>query len=611
MERRLELLRITYVAFSVLTSHLGLPQRLLPIDAVAITATIIGGYPIFREAYNNLHEHSITMEVAMAMGIIASLLINEYTGAATIAFFTLISEYIEGFTIDRGRTAIESLIRLVPQKATVRRNSKELQVDITEVRTGETLVVKPGEKIPVDGRISKGHAYLNQAPITGESTPVEKETGEEVFAGTINQEGVIEVKAVGIGEDTTLGRIIRLVEEAESSKAPAQRFADRFVSLFVPIVLTIALFVYAVTRNANSAIAVFVVACPCAISLATPIAVIASVGRAAKKGIIIKGGIHLEELAKIDTVVFDKTGTLTLGEPRVSEVKPFLDHEEKEIIFLAATTELHSEHSIAQAIAKKANEYGIEIPEHQECRILPGKGIECTYEDTTILLGNRQLLGEKDIPIPDGVKEYMETREGNGETPMMLAHDDHLCGVITLTDTLREDAEQGINALKSLGITRFVMMTGDNPRTAAQMAWKLGITEVRAEMLPHQKAEEVRKLVSSGRRVLMVGDGVNDAPALAEANVGVAMGVVGTQAAIEASDVALMTDSFSNIAEAVRIGRQTSSTIKQNIFGSLIFNIVGVSLAAFGLLSPSLAAIAHALPDVTLFLNSARLLRET
>ena len=609
MERKLELLRIGYVALSIVVSRLGLLQGLLPFDVVAMIATFVGGYPIFHEAYRNLRERSVTMEVAMSIGMVASMLIGEYSGAATIAFFTLISEYIEEFTIDRGRRAIESLVKLAPHRATVRQGDQESQVDIAEVKTGATVVVKPGEKIPVDGRVAKGLAYINQAPITGESALVEKGLGDEVFAGTINEEGVIEIEAVGVGEDTTLARIIKLVEEAESSKAPVQRFADRFVARFVPVVIVIALLVFILTKNANSAIAVFVVACPCAISLATPIAVVASIGRAATKGIIIKGGVHLEELGKVDTVVFDKTGTLTLGEPDVSEVKSFLDHKEEEVIFLAATTELHSEHSIAHAIARKASEYGIKVPEHEECQIVPGRGVVCNYGNTTILLGNRELLGERKIIIPYEVERYMETKEDSGETPMMLAHDDHVCGVITIADKLRGDAVVGINELRKLGIDQFIMMTGDNPRTAMQIAKKVGMNEVKAELLPQHKAEEIKKLVRSGRRVLMVGDGVNDAPALAEANVGVAMGVAGTEAAIEAADVALMTDSVPNIAEAVRIGRRASSTIKQNIIGSLIFNVIGVSLAAFGFLSPAMAAIAHAIPDVILFLNSARLLK--
>ena len=339
---------------------------------------------------------------------------------------------------------------------------------------------------------------------------------------------------------------------------------------------------------------------PCAISLATPLAVVASVGSAARKGIIIKGGVYLEELSKIDTVVVDKTGTLTLGEPSITDVKKFGDHEEREILLLAATTELHSEHPIAKAVATKMAEYGLETPEHRACTIVPGKGVICSYVETTILMGNRELLKEHGVEIPNGVDEYMENMEKMGHTAMILAHDNHVCGIISVADTVRSDAPAGIKALRELGVKRFIMMTGDNLRTAKQVGDKVGVDEVIAGMLPEEKAKKVKELIDSGRKVLMVGDGINDAPALAQANIGIAMGVAGTETTVEAADVALMTDNFLNIAEAIKIGRRASNTIRQNIIASMIFNIIGVSLASFGFLTPEIAAIAHALPDMIL-----------
>jgi heavy metal translocating P-type ATPase len=569
---------------------------------------MIGGYPIFRHAYFSLRAREVTMEVAMSIGMIASLLTGEYFAALVIALFTLISEYIEEFTIERGRSAVESLLNLSPTLATVRRNGQEITVDVSEVKVGETVLVKSGGKIPVDGTVIKGGAHVNQAPITGESMPIFKEPKSRVFAGSFNTEGVLEIEVERVGKDTTLSRIIRLVEEAEASKAPVQRFADRFASKFVPVILVIATIVFVLARSVQSAIAIVVVACPCAISLATPLAVVASVGSAAKKGIIIKGGVYLEELGKVDTVVVDKTGTLTLGEPSITEVKKFGDHEESEILLLAATTELHSEHPIARAVERRMAEHGIEVPEHRECKIVPGKGVVCSYTDTTILMGNRELLKDNGIGVPEGVDEYMQEKERAGHTAMILAHDNHVCGIISVADTVRSDAAMGIQALRGLGVKRFVMMTGDNVRTAKQVAEKVGVEEIIAEMLPEQKAEKVKELVATGRKVLMVGDGINDAPALAQANVGVAMGVAGTEATVETADVALMTDNFLNIAEAVKIGRRASRTIRENILLSMIFNVIGVSLASLGLLSPELAAVAHALPDIALFLNSARLI---
>ncbi len=609
MEYKIDVLRIVYVVGSIALNVLNLWRAILLIDLPSVVAVFVGGFPIFQEAYFHLRSKSITVEVSMSVGMVASLLIGEYLTALIITLFTLFSEYIEELTIEKGRRAVESLVSLLPTLATVKRNGLEMTVDVSEVKVGESVIVKSGGKIPLDGTVINGGAYVNQAPITGESMPIFKESGSEVFAGTFDTEGVLDIKTKHVGKDTTLSRIIQLVEDAKSSKAPVQRFADRFTSRFVPVILAIALVVFIVTLRVDSAIAVVVVAEPCAISLATPLAVVASVGLAAKKGIIIKGGVYLEELSKVDTVVFDKTGTLTLGEPSITEVKRFGDHEEQDILLLAATTELHSEHPIARAVANRMVEIGMDAPEHRACTIVPGKGVICSYSETMILMGNRDLLKDNGVEIPAGVDEYMQEKERTGNTAMILAHDNHVCGIISVADTVRNDAATGVQTLRELGIKRFIMMTGDNLRTANQVAEKIGLFEVMAEMLPDEKAEKVKEVVDSGRNVLMVGDGINDAPALAQANIGVAMGVAGTEATIEAADIALMTDNFLNIAEAIKIGRRASSTIRQNIFASLVFNVIGVSLASLGLLKPEVAAIAHALPDMALFLNSARLIR--
>lgn len=609
MEHKIDIARMAYVVASTVLSATNLWRNFFPIDLPGVTAVFIGGFPIFQEAYLHLRSKSITVEAAMSIGMLASLLVGEYLTALIITVFTLFSEYIEELTTERGRKAVQSLIHLSPSVAIVKRGGQEMTVEISEVKVGETILVKSGGKIPVDGVVLSGGAQVNQAPITGESMPVFKETGSEVFAGTFNTEGVIEIKAEHIGKDTTLSRIIQLVEEAEASKAPVQRFADRFTSWFIPIILIIAAIVFTITLRIDNAIAVIVIAEPCAISLSTPLAVVASVGLAAKKGIIIKGGVYLEELSKVDTVIFDKTGTLTLGEPSITDVKKFGDHDEEDILILAATTELHSEHPISKAVANRMAEMGLETPEHQTCTIVPGKGVICSLVQTTILMGNRDLLKDHGIDIPPEVDEYMQEKEKIGHTAMILAHDNHICGIISVADTVRKDAAAGVQSLREIGIKHFIMMTGDNLRTARQVGDKVGIDEIIAEMLPEQKAKKVKELVGSGKKVLMVGDGINDAPALAQADIGVAMGVVGTEATIEAADVALMTDNFLNIAESIKIGRNAFTTIRQNIVVSMIFNIIGISLASFGFINPEVAAIAHALPDIALFLNSARLIR--
>ena len=603
-----DLLRITLVGLAILISWSGVLRPRFSFDVAAFSAVLLGGLPMLKEAFLNLKAKSITAEVAMSIGMIASLSIGEFLSAAFIAFFMLIAEFLDKFTAEKSRTAVRELIKLSPKRAVVKRDGVEMEVDISTVRHGDTVIVKSGEKIPVDGVVVVGQASVNQAPVTGESMPVEKSVGDEVFAGTINEIGVVQVRVNKVGEDTTLARIIRLVEEAEGAKAPIQRVADRYAAYFVPTVLGVAALTFMITRNLISSIAVVVVACPCAVALATPLAVVAGVGKAAKRGIIVKGGVYLEELGRIDTVVMDKTGTLTLGEPRVTDIRGFGEHNEQEIITLAATAEKHSEHSLAKAIARKANDYGVKVPDHEECQVIRGKGVVASYNGQTVIIGSRELLKEKGIDVPRPVAEYMHQEEMAGKTAILIAHDGVVCGVICVSDVLRESTIRAIEELKGKGI-KLVMLTGDNPRTAQAIAGQVGIHEIVAGMLPEEKVDEVKALVKQGRKVVMVGDGINDAPALAQASVGIAMGAAGTDVAMEAADVALMTDDLTKVPEAMSIGRRTFNVIKQNIASSIIFNVVGVTLASMGLLNPMMAAVAHALPDFILFINSSRLIR--
>ncbi len=603
----MELSLILAVGLMILVSWSEALRPFVSLDIVGLVVALFGGLPLFKRAYLDLKAKSITAEVAMTMGMIAALSIGEFLSAAVIAFFMLIAEFLDKFIISKGRSAIRGLIEISPKKAVVKRNAVEVEIGTSEVKQDDVVIVKSGERIPVDGIVVAGHASVNQATITGESMPMEKEVGDEVFTGTINELGLIEVRTTKIGKDTTLARIIELVEEAERSKAPIQKAADRFATYFVPLVLVVAFLTFMITRNINSSIAVAVVACPCAVALATPLAIVASVGRAARKGIIVKGGIYLEELGRVDTVVMDKTGTLTIGKPRVTDVKGFDAHNEREILTLAAIAEKHSGHPLAGAILETAKDHQIEIPEHEECHVIRGKGVVVTCNNQTLTIGNRELLRDRDVDIPADVEDYMLHEEEEGKTAMLVAHDNNVCGVISVSDTLREDAIRALKELKDRGV-RLIMLTGDNPRTAQAIAKKAGINEVFAEMLPEGKVDVVRKLVESGKKVVMVGDGINDAPALAQASVGIAMGAAGTDAAIETADIALMTDDLTKIPEAIKIGDQTFKVIRQNIAASIVFNIVGVTLAYMGVLSPTMAAAAHALPDFILFLNSSRLI---
>lgn len=604
-----DVLRLTSVGLVILVNLLGLWHSPFPLDPLVALTIVVAGLPIFKEAYSAVTSRSITMEVAMTIGIAASLAVGEALASMIIVFFTLSSEFIEEFTVDRSRRAIEDLVAFTPKTARVKRNGEVIEMAIEAITKGDIVVIRPGERIPVDGPVVDGNALVNQAPITGESVPVEKVIGSEVFAGTVTQRGFLEVEAMTIGKDTTLGRIIKLVEEAESSKAPVQKFADSFASRFVPLVLLLAAVVAILSQSVVSAVSVIVVACPCAVAIATPLSVVASVGKAAKRGIIIKGGVYLEELSRVTTVVFDKTGTLTLGEPQVTDVKGFDDHDDRDIITFAAIAELHSEHHLADAVARKALEYNVTVPVHQSCQIIAGKGVICEYVDTTIIMGNRELMTDNDLDVPRTVEEYMREREDEGKTTMIIAHDHHVCGVISVADVVRKETVEGLKELRLLGIQDFIMMTGDTKRAAKAIAKQVGVNEVMAEMLPQDKVEAVRDLVKQGKTVLMVGDGVNDAPAITEASVGVAMGVAGSDVAIETADVVLMTDDFRNIAQAIRIGKRAVTNIKENIGASILFNVLGITLASVGILSPIMAAAVHALPDVILFLNASRLLK--
>ncbi|BCB97333.1 copper-translocating P-type ATPase [Dissulfurispira thermophila] len=608
-ERTFDLLRIGFVFLLIVLSLTGITKRLSPIDIFSIIAIVVGGYPLIKHAYIDLREKAITANVFMALGVVAATVIGEFRSAAIIAFFMLISEFIDSFTMEKSRKAIKDLIDMAPKTARVKIGDTEVEIPVEEVKKGDIVVVKPGEKIPVEGVIISGRGSVNQATITGESIPVEKKEGDIVYAATINQLGVLFIKVTHTGQDTTYARIIKLVEEAESSKAPVQRVADKFAAYFTPAILAISVLTFLITWKITNAIAVIVVACPCTVAIATPLAVVASMGKAAKRGIIIKGGRYLEALAKVDTIVMDKTGTVTMGDPVVTNIKGFAEHDDKEIISYAAGVERYSDHPLAKAIIKKASEMGVAVPEPEQYKVIPGMGIQAVVNDKTIIVGSREMLRDKNIILSEGIEKYIIEKEEEGKTALLLSHDSILCGVICVADIIREESIEAIASLKRLGFDDPIMLTGDNPRTANAIASSLGIKNVMAQLLPEDKLEAIKNLESSGRKVLMVGDGINDAPALARAYVGIAMGAVGSDAAIEASDVALMRDEWKQIPEAVMIGRKTFSIIKQNLAVGIIFNLVGIALASTGILSPAMAAVAHVMPDVLVFLNSLRLLK--
>jgi Cu+-exporting ATPase len=498
---------------------------------------------------------------------------------------------------------VKELTALAPQTARLERDGAEVEVPVAEVKVGEIVIVRPGEKIPVDGEVVSGQATIDQAAITGESMPVEVSNGSHVFAATIAKLGSLRVKAVRIGVDTTFGRVVRLVEEAEANRADVQRFADKFSGYYLPIVTVIAALTFLISRNPLSTAAVLLVACSCSIALATPVAMLASIGGSAKRGLLIKGGKYLETLARADIVLVDKTGTLTLGQPQITDVIPLNGLPPADILALAASAERYSEHPLAQAVRAAAHAQNITLSEPKNFEAIPGMGIRAEVNGSFLTLGNRRLIpSAQSLPIAQQL-------EGQGKSLLFLARNDELTAILAASDTLRPEVPAALAELRALGIKRIELLTGDNQRTAAALAEKLGV-EYQANLLPENKIEIVKDYQARGYIVVMVGDGVNDAPALAQANIGIAMGAAGTDIAIEAAHVALMREDWTLVPEAFRIARRTMGIIKMNLAFTAIYNVVGLTLAAFGFLPPVLAAAAQSLPDIGILTNSARLLQQ-
>jgi len=598
------------VLVAALGERLGLFDRVMErlpwwVPALAI---LLGGWPVFRGVLQAARGRQVTSHTLMTVGVVASIAIGQWTTAALIVFFMRFGAWLEDLTTERNRQALKQLVGLQPATAHLLRDGREIKVSVAEVAVGDVVLVRPGERVPVDGRVIDGQAPVDQAPITGESVPVDKAVGDPVFAATVAQAGFLKVEATKVAGDTTFDRIVRLVEEAESHKAPVQRFADRFSTYYLPSVLLIALGTYLVSRNVVSAVAVLVVACACAIVIATPVVVLASVGTAARRGLLIKGGSALEQLARIDTVVMDKTGTLTHGRPRVTDVLPLNGLAEPELLRAVAAVESRSEHPLARAIVGAATERGIAPTEPDGFAPLPGRGLTGSVGGQPWAVGNRRLLAERGVALSDDQEERARALEAAGKTVFFAAAGGDVAGLVAVADTVRPEAKAALADLRRLGIRRLLLLTGDNERVAAAIAGELGV-DYRAELLPEDKIAAVKALQAGGARVMMVGDGINDAPALAQADVGVAMSVAGTAVAVEAADVALLRDDWRLVPEAIRIGRRGVRTIRQNLAFTALYNVAGLSLAALGVLPPVWAAAAQSLPDVAIMLNSARLLR--
>lgn len=577
---------------------------------VALAVVVVGGYPIFWSALQGLLRRQITINAVMSVGILAAAATGEVISAALIVFFMLIARFLESKTTGRARRAVAELAELAPKTARVKREHGEETVAIAALQVDDVVIVRAGEPVPIDGVVLSGQGIVNQAPITGESLPVEKVAGSQVFAGTLAERGYLEVCVQRIGEQTALGRIMHLVEEAETHKAPVQKFADRFSALFLPCVLTLALLTFLISHHLEAAIAVLVAACPCAVGLATPLSVVAAVGSGARRGLLIKGGLALEQLAKVDTLVVDKTGTLTSGHPQVTTVISWKGElTQEDVLAWAAALEQQAVHPLASAIVQAASVRQLPIAPISESTVRPSRGVVGHTQGATWLLGAQRLLDEEGVQLSPKHQSEIAALEKAGQTVLTLVRNGEALGLLAVADTLRPEVSVALEQIRSLGIARMLLLTGDHECAAQTIAQAAGITEVHAQLLPEDKIALVQRLQAEGRHVLMVGDGINDAPALTAASVGIAMGTIGTAVAQEAADVALLRDDWNQVPEAIRLGRRTARTIRQNIFFGVGFTVLVMGLASAGLISSIIAAASQSVPDVGVALNASRLLR--
>jgi len=604
----------------------GLTAYSLIIFLVSIPIIWWAGFSIMKGAYFSLRNRKVNMDVLVTIGVLAGWIYGALNAflpsiaeggsgylevAIAILAFVLLGKYIEETIRRKSAASIRRLLELRPTTATVIRDGKEIEVSAEELQVDDVIIVKPGEKIPTDGIVVLGYSAVDEKLLTGESIPVEKNVGSEVIGATINKTGVLRFRATRVGEDTALSQIVHLVEEAQATSAPVQKFADRVVSKFVPIVFAVAavsFIFWFITSGFSTAffalLAVLLIACPCALGIATPTAILAGVGKGAEYGVLLRSGEYVEKARKLSIVVFDKTGTLTKGEPSVTDIKAFNEFSENEVLAFASSAEKGSEHPLAEAILRRAQEGGVRITEAESFEALPGRGVQCTCEGKTVLLGNRKLMQEKGISTAE-IEDEMIRLETEGKTAMILAVDSRLAGIVAAMDTIKEHAIEAVRDLKSMKI-EVAMLTGDNERTAKAIAGQLGIERIISNVLPWQKEEAIKNLQNEGKVVAMVGDGINDAPALARADIGIAIGS-GTDIAKETGGIVLIKDDLRDVVLGIELSKKTMRKINTNLFWAFIYNTVMIPIAAAALLNPMWAAGAMAISSLTVVTNSALL----
>ncbi len=589
----------------------------------ALIAIVAGGWFIFPKAIRALRHLSLDMNVLMTVAVVGAACIGEWTEGAAVVFLFALSELLEGFSVARARRAIQSLLALTPDTALVKRDGQTQEVRVEEVKVEEMLVIKSGARVPLDGVVTSGESTINQAPITGESMPVEKKPGDTVFAGTINGEGSLEVKVTKAHADTTLAKIIKLVGEAQSQKAPSQRFVDRFAKIYTPSVFVVAILVLLSgplifhgtwLEWTYRALVLLVIACPCALVISTPVSIVSGLTAMARRGVLIKGGVFLEEIGKLKALAVDKTGTITEGKPRVQQVISWNGKSEEEILRVAAAIDAHSEHPLAQAVAKYAEEKKIQFPVSENYQSKTGRGAEAQIDGHLYFVGNHRFAHESAV-CSDELEKKLAELEAQAVSVVIVGHKPHhdckgeVLGILAIADTVRANAIEAVKSLHAAGVEKVIMLSGDNQRTVDAIAKQVGIDEAKGDLLPDQKIEHIRALLAQHKHVGMIGDGVNDAPAMAAASIGIAMGGAGTDTAIETADIALMQDDLSQVAETIRLGRRTVKIIQFNIAFALGVKAVFLILALAGHTSLWLAILADTGATLVVVANSLRLLK--
>ena len=578
-------------------------------NTMLLVTTAIAGIPILIKALQSARMKAFSIEMLVTIAVIGAIFIGEYVESAVVTFLFLFGAYLEARTLAKTRSSLKSLMDMAPLEAKVVRNGETILLPVEEVIIGDRILIQSGEKVPIDGKVVAGTAFINEAAITGESIPANKKDGDRVYSGTIIDTGYIEVIAEKVGDDTTFSKIIELVEEAQEAKAKTQKFVEKFANIYTPAIVIFSIIVYFLTKDIELTLTFLVIACPGALVISAPVSIVAGIGNGAKNGILIKGGEMMEKFAKVNAIIFDKTGTLTRGKPEVTEIEAFA-MEKDELLQLVAQAETISEHHLGQTIVKEAKSRKLTLnvqPTNTE--IIKGLGIAGTLDDVSFVIGNRKLMKEKGISIPENIEETAVNSERKGNTAIFAAFNQKISGIISIADKIRPEAAESIKNLKANGVKKVYMLTGDNRHTAELVAKQLGIDHVFAEMLPEDKVSKLKIVQAEGYKVAMVGDGINDAPAIAAADIGLAMGGAGTDVAMETADIVLMADKLDKLAHAQKLAKATVRNMKQNTFiavGTVFFLLVGVLMKKVFLASGMLI---HELSVLIVILNAIILVR--